>query len=202
VAPLTRPVPGRVVILASGSGSNAQALLDAADLGAEVVAVVSDVVGAGVLERAAKAGVEAVTVDRGAYADRPTWEAALADAVATRQPDLIVLAGFMRILSGDFVRRWPVINVHPSLLPAFRGAHAVDDALAAGVKVTGTTVHFVVEDVDAGPIVLQEAVPVLPTDDASSLHERIKAVEHRLLPQAVRLFFSNQLTHRETRTTP
>src|SRR5687768_12279684 len=120
----------RVVVLASGSGSNAQALLDSSDLGGDVVAVVSDVPAAGVLERADRAGVEAVTVDRKGYDDRSTWEAALIDAVAEREPDLVVLAGFMRILSGKFVNRWPTLNVHPSLLPAFPGAHAVEDALA------------------------------------------------------------------------
>lgn len=184
----------RVVILASGSGSNAQALLDASDLGGgEVVAVVSDVADAGVLERARTAGIEAVCVDRHGYPDRPTWEAALIDAVAERTPDLVVLAGFMRILTGAFVNRWPTLNVHPSLLPAFPGAHAVADALAHGVKVAGVTVHFVVEEVDAGPIVAQEAAPVAEDDTPDSLHERLKSIEHRLLPEAVALFCAGRL---------
>lgn len=183
----------RVVILASGAGSNAQALLDGDDLGADVVAVVADVADAGVLDRAKRARVEAVCVDRTAYADRPTWEAALIAAVADREPDLVVLAGFMRILSGDFVRRWPILNVHPSLLPAFPGAHAVDDALSHGVKVTGVTVHFVVEEVDAGPIVAQEAVAIDGEDTPETLHARIKAVEHRLLPSSVALFCADRL---------
>jgi phosphoribosylglycinamide formyltransferase 1 len=182
----------RLVVLASGSGSNAQALLDRDDL--DVVAVVTDVPTAGVLARAEAAGVEAVCVDRTAYPDRPTWEAALTDAVAEREPDLVVLAGFMRILSGAFVRRWPILNVHPSLLPSFPGAKAVEDALAHGVKVTGVTVHFVVEEVDAGPIVAQQAVVIEPDDTPDTLHERIKAVEHRLLPDAVALFCTDRLT--------
>ena len=184
----------RIVVLASGSGSNAQALLDAEDLGGDVVAIVTDVEGAGALKRAEAAGAQAVCVDRSGYANRAEWESALADAVAALQPDLVVLAGFMRILSGAFVRRWPLLNVHPSLLPAFPGAHAVRDALDYGVKVTGATVHFVVEEVDAGPIVLQEAVAIEADDDADRLHERIKSIEHRLLPAAVELFCRDRLS--------
>ena len=183
----------RLVVLASGAGSNAQALLDRTDLGGDVVAVITDVPTAGALDRARAAGVEPVCVDRTAYPDRATWEAALVDAVADRAPDLVVLAGFMRILSGAFVSRWPILNVHPSVLPAFPGAHAVDDALAYGVKLTGVSVHFVVEEVDAGPIVAQESVAVQPGDTADTLHERLKAIEHRLLPEAVALFCSDRL---------
>jgi phosphoribosylglycinamide formyltransferase-1 len=183
----------RVVILASGAGSNAQALLDGSGEVADVVAVVADVPGAGVLDRAKQSGVEAVCVDRAGYATRPEWEAALIAEVGERAPDLVVLAGFMRILSGDFVRRWPTLNVHPSLLPAFPGAHAVTDALAHGVKVTGVTVHFVVEEVDAGPIVLQEAVAVESGDTPETLHARLKTVEHRLLPRSVDLFCADRL---------
>ena len=183
----------RVVVLASGAGSNAQALLDRADLGADVVAVVADVAGAGVLDRARDAGVEAVCVDRHGYPDRTQWEEALIAQVAARSPDLVVLAGFMRILSGAFVRRWPTLNVHPSLLPAFPGAHAVEDALAYGTKLAGVTVHFVVEEVDAGPIVAQEAVGVAPDDTAESLHARLKTVEHRILPESVALFCADRL---------
>lgn len=191
----------RIVVLASGAGSNAQAVLDRSDF--SVAAVVCDVAGAGVLQRAEAAGVEAVCVDRGAYPDRATWEAALTAAVAERRADLVVLAGFMRILSGAFVSRWPILNVHPSLLPAFPGAHAVTDALEYGVKVTGVTVHFVVEEVDAGPIVVQEAIAVQPDDTPDTLHERIKAVEHRLLPDAIALFCADRLsvTGRQVRIT-
>ena len=184
----------RLVVLASGSGSNAQALLERDDLGGDVVAVVTDVATAGVIARAEAAGVEAVCVDRTAYADRATWEAALIEAVAQREPDLVVLAGFMRILSGAFVSCWPILNVHPSLLPSFPGAKAVEDALHHGVKVTGVTVHFVVEEVDAGPIVAQQAVAIEPEDTPETLHDRIKAAEHRLLPHAVALFCTDRLT--------
>ena len=191
----------RIVVLASGAGSNAQAVLDRDDL--DVVAVVADVAGAGVLARAEAAGVEAVCVDRKGYDDRPAWEKALIAEVEARHPDLVVLAGFMRILSGDFVRRWPILNVHPSLLPAFPGAHAVEDALAYGVKLSGVTVHFVVEEVDAGPIVAQQAVEVRPDDTEETLHERMKAVEHRLLPDAIALFCADRLevTGRQVRIT-
>lgn len=183
----------RLVVLASGAGSNAQALLDRRDLGGDVVAVVTDVAGAGVIDRARAADVEAVCVDRGDFEDRTGWEAALTESVAARDPDLVVLAGFMRILSDAFVRRWPILNVHPSLLPAFPGAHAVRDALAHGVKVTGVTVHFVVEEVDAGPIVAQVALGIEADDTPETLHERLKTIEHRLLPESVALFCADRL---------
>ncbi len=186
-------VDTRVVVLVSGAGSNLQALLDHPGIRSAVVAVVADVPTAGGLARARAAEVDAVCVDRHGFPDRTAWEAALADAVARARPDLVVLAGFMRVLSGAFVKRWPILNVHPSLLPAFRGAHAVADALAAGVKVTGATVHFVVEEVDAGPIVAQEAVPVHDDDTVATLHARIQAVEHRLLPACVDLFGRNRI---------
>jgi phosphoribosylglycinamide formyltransferase 1 len=183
----------RIVVLVSGSGSNLQALLDADALGGTVVRVVSDRAEAGGLARARERGIDAVAVPLGDHPDRPAWEAALADAVAQAQPDLVVLAGFMRILSGAFVERWPTMNVHPSLLPAFPGGRAVDDALAWGAKVTGCTVHFVDEHVDHGPIIAQAAVDVAPDDDRASLHARIQALEHRLLPAAVRLFCAGRL---------
>ncbi|MDQ3974193.1 MAG: phosphoribosylglycinamide formyltransferase, partial [Actinomycetota bacterium] len=128
-----------------------------------------------------------------AWPERRSWEAALSERVAAATPDLVVLAGFMRVLSPAFVARWPIINVHPSLLPAFPGAHAVADALAWGVKVTGSTVHFVDEQVDHGPIIAQEAVHVRLDDTPESLHARIKAVEHRLLPCCVALFCRDRL---------
>lgn len=183
----------RIVVMVSGSGSNLQALLDAGDVGGRVVRVVSDRPDATALERARRASVEAVVVPRTAYADREAWAAALTDVVASAEPDLIVLAGFMRILPGSFVNRWPTINVHPSILPAFPGAHAVEEALAHGVKLTGCTVHLVVEEVDAGPIILQAAVPVEPDDTPETLHARIQMLEHRLLPEAVALFCRDQL---------
>lgn len=179
----------RVAVLVSGAGSNMLALADAidrGDVGADLTVVASDVADAPALERARERGLATVAVpfDR---ADRAGWEARLADAVAAHQVDVVVLAGFMRILSGAFLSRWPdrVVNVHPSLLPAFRGADAVGDALAAGVQVTGVTVHLVDELVDHGPILAQEAVVVAPDDTRDTLHARLHAVEHRLLPHAV-----------------
>lgn len=192
----------RLVVLASGSGTNLQALLDATDLGADIVGVVSDRPAAVALQRAAACGVhtDAVVLD----GDRAAWEATLVSRVAALEPDLVVLAGFMRVLSADFVHRWPVLNVHPSLLPAFPGAHAVEDALAWGAKIAGVTVHFVDELVDHGPIVAQEAVPVLEDDTAETLHARMQKVEHHLLPDVVRAFCFGRLHRhgRHVRTEP
>lgn len=200
----------RLIILASGSGSNAQALLDATrvrDLAAEVVAVVSDCPDAGALRRASLAGVAAVALpisDRRDAGQRESYDRLLADVVASFTPDLVVLAGWMLILGPHFLDRFPgkIINVHPALLPdggeeevltsegrlpALRGARAVRDALRLRLPVTGATVHHVTTDVDAGPVILCEEVPILPDDDETRLHARIKAVEHRLLPRAVAL---------------
>jgi phosphoribosylglycinamide formyltransferase 1 len=177
----------RIAVLVSGSGTNLQALLDHPDLGGDIVLVLSDRPGVQALSRAAEAGVPTAVVAFGDYDDRGAWDAALAERIADAEPDLVVLAGFMRILAPDLVARWPMINTHPALLPAFPGAHAVRDALAHGVKVTGATVHWVVEEVDAGPIIAQEAVTIAPDDTQETLHERIKTVEHRLLCEAVRM---------------
>jgi phosphoribosylglycinamide formyltransferase-1 len=181
----------RIAVLASGAGSNLAALL-AADLGGQVVLVGADVAGAGALRLADAAGVPTAVVpfDR---TDRAAWDAALLARVGVFQPDLVVLAGFMRILSGPFVRRFPTMNVHPSLLPAFPGAHAVEAALDWGVKVTGCTVHFVDELVDHGPVIAQEPIAVEPGDTPACLHARIKAVEHRLLPACVALYCADRL---------
>jgi len=159
------------------------------------VVVASDRADAGGLARARAAGIPVAVEAPADHADRATWEAALTEAVAAHEPDAVVLAGFMRILSGRFLGGWPgrVLNTHPSLLPAFRGAHAVREALEYGVTLTGCTVHLVDEQVDHGPILAQEAVPVLPDDTEGSLHERIKAVEHRLLPACVRLVCHDRL---------
>jgi phosphoribosylglycinamide formyltransferase-1 len=176
----------RVVVLVSGHGSNLQALLDA---GMPVVLVAADRPDAYGLERARRAGVDTAVVRPGDHPDRPAFDLALRELVAGARPDVVCLAGFMRILGPAFVRAFPerIVNTHPSLLPAFRGAHAVRDALAYGVKVTGCTVHLVDEEVDHGPVLFQAAVPVEPGDDEDRLHERIKREEHRLLPLAVRL---------------
>jgi len=182
----------RVVVLVSGQGSNLKALLDAAaEPGSRmaVVLVAADRPEAYGLERARLAGVEVAVVRPADHPDRPAFDRALRDLVAAARPDAVCLAGFMRILGPDFVRAFPdrIVNTHPSLLPAFRGAHAVRDALAYGVKVSGCTVHLVDEEVDHGPVLFQAAVPVQDDDDEDRLHQRIKREEHRLLPAAVRL---------------
>jgi phosphoribosylglycinamide formyltransferase-1 len=175
-------------VLASGSGSTLQALLDAAAGSSyEVAAVGSDKPGARALARAEQAGVPTFVRALGDSPDRPTWNVELADAVVAHGPDLVVCAGFMRILSADFLARFPgrVVNTHPALLPSFPGAHAVADALAYGVRVSGVTVHFVDEGVDTGPVIAQAAVPVLEDDDEASLHARIQGVEQPLYVEAV-----------------
>ena len=179
-----------MVVLASGEGSVLQALLDAtADpaYGAVVVAVGTDRPGVRALDRAAAHQVSTFTVALPDFTDREQWNQAYADAVASYQPDLVVCAGFMKVLGPGFLARCSgrVVNTHPALLPSFPGAHAVADALAYGVKVTGTTVHLVDEGVDTGPIIAQEAVLVLPGDTEETLHSRIKDVEHRLYVDAV-----------------
>lgn len=184
----------RIVVLISGSGSNLQALVDAGELGGDLVLVVSDRPGAGGLARAARAGIPTATVALADHPDRQAWEQALIDAVAAAEPDLVVLAGFMKILTGAFVDRWPTVNVHPSLLPAFPGARAPEEAIAWGVKVSGVTVHYVDEKVDHGPIIAQEAVPLKDGDTSDTLHARMQAVEHRLLPEAVALICAGRVT--------
>ncbi len=169
----------RVVILASGTGSLAQAIIDATNLDIQIVAVVSDNPNAQVLERAKAAQLNTAVIALGS--DRAAWNKQLFDQVDQYQPDLVVSAGFMRILAAEFVNTFPTINSHPALLPEFPGAHAVRDALAAGVTVTGTTVHWVDDGVDTGPIITQMEVPVLPNDDEATLHERIKKVERGLI---------------------
>ncbi len=197
--PNSAHIPARIAVLVSGGGTNLQALLDAIagddDFGGEVVVIGSDRASAGGLDRARAAGIPTVTQAVAAHPDRAAWEAALVDDLAAHDVDVVVLAGFMRLLSGRFLARWPsrVINTHPSLLPAFRGAHAVRDALDYGVKVTGSTVHLVDEEVDHGPIVAQRAIDVRADDTEQTLHDRIKTVEHELLPAAVRLLCQGRL---------
>lgn len=181
--------PARLVVLASGTGSLLQALVDEAsklEYPAQVVAIGVDRV-CEAEQRAARAGIESFRVRVADHPDRAAWDRALTDQVAAHRPDLVVSAGFMKILGPEFLGRFQgrVINTHPALLPAFPGAHAVADALAYGVKVTGSTVHLVDGGVDTGPILAQEAVSVLGADDESSLHERIKVVERRLLVEVV-----------------
>ncbi|WP_285612804.1 phosphoribosylglycinamide formyltransferase [Actinokineospora globicatena] len=182
--------PARVVVLVSGSGTLLQALLDECarpGYPAAVVAVGADRTGIEGLARAERAGVATFTARTRDHADRGAWDTALTAAVAAHEPDLVVSAGFMKILGPAFLARFGgrVINTHPALLPAFPGAHAVRDALGYGVLVTGSTVHLVDGGVDTGPIITQEPVPVLVGDDEAALHERIKAVERRLLVDVV-----------------
>lgn len=181
---------GRLVVLISGSGSNMLALADACERGevpGAITCVVADRPCDG-LRAAEERGLNTLLLEPAGFADRAAWSEALRDAVAEHRPDLVVSAGFMRILAPVFVDAFMgrLINLHPALLPAFPGAHAVQDALDAGVEVTGSTVHFIDHGVDTGPVIMQEAVPVEPGDTVASLHERIKTVEHRLLPAACR----------------
>ncbi|MEU8247083.1 phosphoribosylglycinamide formyltransferase [Nonomuraea sp. NPDC048916] len=179
---------GRLVVLVSGSGTNLQALLDASadpSYGARVVAVGADREGIEGLARASRAGVPTFVEKMGDHASRPDWDRAIAARIASYEPDLVVSAGFMKILGSPTLDAFPVLNTHPALLPSFPGAHGVRDALAHGVKVTGCTVMLADAGVDTGPIVAQEAVTVLPDDDEAVLHERIKTVERRLLVEIV-----------------
>lgn len=185
----------RVAVMISGSGTLLQSLIDDASDDYRIVVVAADRVASG-LDRAEAAGLPSVVVKPGDHADRAAWSIALADALADYSPDWVVSAGFMRILDPVFLDRFPhrVINSHPALLPAFPGAHAVRDALAYGVKVTGTTVHLVDAGVDTGPIIAQRAVPVRDDDDEDSLHERIKQVEWELLPEVLARLARNGCT--------
>ncbi len=181
----------RLCVLASGSGTNLQAILDQLHgTGAiEVVGVASDKPEAMALRRAQEAGLPAEAFPRDAHPDRAGRDASMADWLAGREPDLIVLAGFMQLLSPAFLQRFPerVINVHPALLPSFPGLDAIGQALEHGAKVTGVTVHFVDEDVDSGPIILQQPVAVPPGGGRVALEEEIHRTEHALLPRAVRM---------------
>ena len=176
--------PARLIVLASGTGSLLESILAAAvgDYPARVVAIGTDR-DCRALEVAEAASLPSFTTRVGDHADRDAWDAAITEAATAHQPDLVVSAGFMKILGPQFLSRFPgrVVNTHPALLPAFPGAHAVPDTLAYGVRVTGCTVHLVDAGMDTGPILAQEAVDVLDDDDESALHERIKVVERRLL---------------------
>lgn len=188
-----KPEAKRLVVLVSGSGTNLQALLDeiaatgVEAYGAEIVAVGADREGIEGLARAERAGIPTFVRKVKDYDTREAWDAALAEAVAAHEPDLIVSAGFMKIVGKEFLARFGgrFVNTHPALLPSFPGAHGVRDALAYGARVTGCTVHFVDDGVDTGPIIAQGVVEVRDEDDESALHERIKEVERRLLVEVV-----------------
>ncbi len=187
----------KVAVLASGTGTNLQAILDTAHGrdGIDVVGVASDKADAMALERAGRAGIEASVFPLGDYADREARDAALGDWLERLEVDLIVLAGYMQLLSAGFVGRFAnrIINVHPALLPSFPGLDAIGQALECGVAITGVTVHFVDEGVDSGPILLQRPIPVPPDRDRDALEEAIHATEHALLPEAVRLIAAGRV---------
>ena len=185
-----------IAVLASGSGTNLQALIDTPAIRPHIALVLSDKPDATALVRAREAGMATAVVAWRDFPDREAFSAAVADAVERSGAKGVVLAGFMRVLSPIFIDRFPdrILNIHPSLLPAFPGAHAVEDALQHGVKVTGVTVHFVDEKVDHGPIVAQVPVAVLTDDTADSLHSRIQVEEHRLYPKVVEAFVDGRLS--------
>lgn len=189
--PTSIELPARVVVLVSGIGTLLQSLIDAMVdpmFPAHVVAVGADRDGVPALDRAAKAGIPTFVVRLADYQGRPAWDRALTAAAAAYEPDLIVLAGFMRLVGPEFLARFGgrTVNTHPALLPAFPGQHPVRDALDHAVKVTGATLMFADADVDAGPIIAQVPVEIAPDDDEETLHERIKTVERALLVETVR----------------
>lgn len=188
----------KLVVLASGNGSNLQAILDTLHGrdGIEVVGVGSDKPEARALERARNAAVETAVFPRDEYADRVERDAAMADWIEARGADLVVLAGYMQLLSAGFVERFRnrIVNIHPALLPAFPGLDAIGQALDAGVKTTGVTVHFVDEGVDTGPPIAQREVPVPADRDRAELEAEIHAVEHELYPEAIRMLARGEVT--------
>lgn len=188
-----------IAVLVSGSGSNLQAIIDTLHrkvAGIEVALVVSNVPGVLALERAEKAGIPTAVFQLDDYAGREDRDVAMAAAIEATGAQLVVLAGYMHLLTPAFLNRFPyrIVNLHPALLPAFPGTHAIQDAIRYGVKVTGVTVHFVDEGMDTGPVILQKAVDVHDDDTAESLAERIHAVEHVLLPRAVELIARGRVT--------
>ena len=192
----------RIVILISGRGSNLQSILDA-KLDAQIAAVISNNPAARGIDIARSAGVDTAVIDHRAFPDRASFEAVLADKVDSYRPDLLVLAGFMRILTEGFIKRFKnrIMNIHPSLLPAFPGVDTHRRALHEGVRIHGCTVHFVTPDLDHGPIVVQAAVPVLPGDDEDRLAARVLEQEHRIYPEAIRWYLDGSLRFDGNRVT-
>lgn len=185
-------------VLASGRGSNLQSIIDAIDIGrikAEIAVVISDKPEANALKRVAELGIPAVCIDRKKYETRESFERAVVEELEKHRVDLVILAGFMRILSPYFVNAFKerIMNIHPSLLPAFPGAHAHRDVLAYGAKVSGCTIHFVDEGMDSGPIILQDSVPVYDDDTEETLAARVLKLEHVLYPKAIALFVDQKL---------
>lgn len=186
----------RTVVLISGSGSNLQAFIDQLHPEqANIVAVISNRTDAYGLQRAADAGIPTAVLDHRDYPDRPRYDRALAELIDAHRPELVVLAGFMRILTSGFVSRYAgkLLNIHPSLLPKYTGLHTHQRALEAGDTEHGATVHFVTEKLDGGPAIMQSHVPVLPDDDVETLTERVRQTEHRLYPLAASLYITGRL---------
>ena len=191
-------MPLNIAILASGSGSNAQAMIDKAAAGVldvNICCIVCNRPGAGVIERARKAGVTCVVLDHKEFDDRESFDLAVVKTLQDYGAQLIVLAGYMRILSTAFLEAFSgrVINIHPALLPSFPGVHGGADACEYGVKISGCTVHFVEEKMDSGPVIIQAAVPVNPGEEVDDLMQRIHAMEHRIYPQAIQWFAQNRI---------
>lgn len=191
-----RPMP--MVVLVSGSGTNLQAIIDAISAGqlpAEIRAVISNRPDAYALERARRAGIPAETVPHREFAERSDYDRALSRAIDSHRPELVVLAGFMRILTPEFVAHYAgrMLNIHPSLLPKHRGLHTHRRAIEAGDLEHGSSVHFVTTELDGGPVVLQAEVPILPGDNADSLARRVQEMEHRIYPEALRWYAEGRL---------
>lgn len=193
-----------IVILISGRGSNMEAIVKAAQneaWPAKIAAVISNRPEAGGLDFAMSHGIETAVLDHRSFKDRASFDAKLVELIDSYKPDLVVLAGFMRILTGNFVRHYEgrLLNIHPSLLPLFPGLHTHEQALEAGVSEHGATVHFVTEALDHGPMVIQASVPVLPGDTPDTLAQRVLKQEHVIYPRAVRWFIDNRLSISENR---
>ena len=194
----------RLVVLISGRGSNLQSILDQAangELPVQVAAVISNRPGVHGLERARQAGVPALELDHKRFPDRTEFEAALIELIDRQQPDLVILAGFMRVLTAGFTEhyRGRLLNIHPSLLPKFRGLHTHERAIAAEETEHGATIHFVTAELDGGPVIVQARVPILPDDSPDLLAARVLEQEHRLYPQAIRWFAEGQIRFEDER---
>jgi phosphoribosylglycinamide formyltransferase 1 len=188
----------RLAVLASGSGTNLEAIAQAVvdgDVPARIVVVISDNPGAFALERARRFGIETRVIRLADFSDRPSFDHAIVEELRDLEVELVALAGYMKLVGDEIVDAYPnrIMNIHPALLPSFPGEHGVADALEHGVKVSGVTVHFVDKGLDTGPIIAQEAVPVEEGDDVERLHNRIHAAEYRIYPSAIRLFAEGRL---------
>lgn len=190
----------RIVVMISGSGSNLQAIIDAiagGHINGRIAAVLSNKAGVFGLERAEKAGIPQIVIDHKGFEDRESFDAAMIEAMDAYQPDLIVMAGFMRILSAQFIQHYQgrMLNIHPSLLPKYKGLNTHQRAIEAGDKQHGCTVHFVTEELDGGPLAIQAPIDILADDTADSLQQRVHSAEHKIYPLAVEWFCADRLQH-------